>query len=88
MVRRANKKQRGSGQKGWSTLRKLAGAGREGRKPAHALSLPTLIVVTERNENRLFAQGLVEDKPCSVTIDTGAAVTVVRPNITAGLPER
>jgi hypothetical protein len=28
------------------------------------------------------------DKPCSVTIDTRAAVTVVRPDIAAGLPER
>jgi hypothetical protein len=41
-----------------------------------------------RNGNRLVAQGWVADKPCSITIDTGAAVTVIRPDIAAGLPER
>jgi hypothetical protein len=53
----------------------------------HALSPPTLSVVTERTGNRLVAQGWVTDKPCSVTIDTRAVVTVVKPDIAAGLPE-
>jgi predicted aspartyl protease len=56
--------------------------------PAHALSSPTLSIITERTGNRLVAQGWVADKPSSVNIDTGAAVTVIRPDIAAGLPER
>jgi hypothetical protein len=36
----------------------------------------------------LFTQGWVGDKPCLVTVDTGAYVTVVRPDIAAGWPER
>jgi predicted aspartyl protease len=32
--------------------------------------------------------GWIQEKPCRVTIDTGASVTVARPDIVAGLPER
>jgi predicted aspartyl protease len=30
----------------------------------------------------------VQEKPCLVSIDTGASATVARPDIVAGLPER
>jgi predicted aspartyl protease len=30
----------------------------------------------------------IQEKPCRVTIDTGASATVARPDIVAGLPER
>jgi predicted aspartyl protease len=36
----------------------------------------------------LTANGWIQVKPCRVTIDTGASVTVARPDIVAGLPER
>jgi predicted aspartyl protease len=59
-----------------------------GGTPAHALSPSTLSIIAEGTRNRLVAQGWTVDKRCSVTIDTGAAVTVVRPDIAAGLPVR
>jgi hypothetical protein len=68
--------------------RETSGCWQKGGTPAHALSPPTLSIITERTRNRLVAQGWVADKPCSVTIYSGAAVTVVRPDIAAGLPER
>jgi hypothetical protein len=36
----------------------------------------------------LTADGWIQEKPCRVTIDTGASVTVARPDIVAGLAER
>jgi len=36
----------------------------------------------------LIAEGWVQGKPCQVTIDTGALVTIARPEIFAGQPER
>jgi hypothetical protein len=39
-------------------------------------------------ENSLIADGWIQERPCRVTIDTGASVTITRPDIFAGLPER
>jgi hypothetical protein len=36
----------------------------------------------------LQAIGRIGDKPCIVTVDTGASVSIARPDIVAGLPER
>ncbi|XP_023718761.1 uncharacterized protein LOC111870591 [Cryptotermes secundus] len=44
--------------------------------------------MTEKANTSLVTQGWVGDKPCQVTVDTGAYVTVVRPDIAAGWPER
>jgi hypothetical protein len=49
-----------------------------------ALTHPTLNVKSERAENTLIAQGWFGDKPCLVTIDTEACVTIARPYIVAG----
>jgi hypothetical protein len=57
---------------------------------AYTLRLPhhMLIVSTEKADPSLFTQGWVGDKPCLVTVDKGAYVTVARPDITAGWPKR
>jgi hypothetical protein len=47
-----------------------------------------LTVITEKADPSLVTQGWVGDKPCLVTVDTGAFVTVVRPDIATGWPER
>jgi hypothetical protein len=47
-----------------------------------------LTVITEKADPSLVTQGWIGDKPCPVTVDTGAYVIVVRPDITAGWPER
>jgi hypothetical protein len=41
-----------------------------------------------RTEDRLAADGWIQEKPCFVTIDAEAFVTVARPDIVVGLPER
>jgi predicted aspartyl protease len=38
--------------------------------------------------SNLKAMGWIGDKPCIMTVDTGASVTIARPDIVAGLPER
>jgi predicted aspartyl protease len=45
-------------------------------------------VLAERAKGSLIADGWVQEKPCRVTIDTGASATVARPDVVAGLPER
>jgi hypothetical protein len=47
-----------------------------------------LTVITENADPSLVTQGWVGDKPCLVTVDTGAYVTVARPDIANGWPER
>jgi hypothetical protein len=49
---------------------------------------PTLKLITKRTENCLVAQGWIGNKACLVTIDTGACVTVARPDNVAGCLER
>jgi predicted aspartyl protease len=39
-------------------------------------------------KGRLTADGWIQEKPCRVTVDTGASATVARPDIVARLPER
>jgi hypothetical protein len=63
--------------------RRGANAGVYSKAPHHALT-----VITENADPSLFTQGLVGDKPCVVTVDTGPNVTVARPDIAAGWPER
>jgi predicted aspartyl protease len=48
----------------------------------------TLKVLAKWAEGSLTADVWIQEKPCRVTVDTGAYVTVVRPDIVAGLPER
>jgi hypothetical protein len=58
--------------------------------PGYTLVTPhhALTVNKEYTDPSLFTQGSVGDKPWLVTVDTGAYVTVVRPDIAAGWPER
>ncbi|XP_023716570.1 uncharacterized protein LOC111869344 [Cryptotermes secundus] len=69
---------------------KRARAGGEGRTPAYALRPPhcALTDITQKANTSLVTQGWVGDKPCQVTVDTGAYVTVVRRDIAAGSPEK
>jgi hypothetical protein len=48
----------------------------------------TLSVSEKHNHDSLQAEGWIGEKPCLVTIDAGASVTITRPHITAGLPEK
>jgi hypothetical protein len=48
----------------------------------------TFNALAEEDDDSLNAQGWTGDKPCLLTIDTGASVTTVRPNTAAGLPKR
>jgi hypothetical protein len=36
----------------------------------------------------IIEKGWIQDKPCLVTMDTRASVTITRPDITVGLPNR
>jgi hypothetical protein len=86
----ATKQQRNNQQEGWPTVGKRARAGGEGRTPAYTVRPPnhSLTVIMENTDLSLVTQGWVGEKPCLVTVDTGAYVTVVRPDIAAGWPER
>jgi hypothetical protein len=48
----------------------------------------TVNVLAKWTEDSLIADGWIQERPCRVTIDTGASVTIARPDIVAGLPER
>jgi hypothetical protein len=48
----------------------------------------TVKVLVEWAKGSLTADGWIQERPCRVTIDTGASVTVARPDVVAGLPER
>jgi hypothetical protein len=47
----------------------------------------TFKVLAKWAKGSLTAVGWIQEKPCRVTIDNGASVTVARPDIVAGLPE-
>jgi hypothetical protein len=47
-----------------------------------------LTVIMENADPSLVTQGWIGDNPCLVTVDTGGYVTMARPDIAAGLPER
>jgi len=53
------------------------------KRPRYAVK-----VLAEWAKGSLIADGWIQEKPCQVTIDTGASATVARPDIVAGLPER
>jgi hypothetical protein len=74
----------------WPTVGKGTRAGREGLTPSYALRPPhyALTDITRKHDTSLDTQGWLGDKPCRVTVVTGAYVTVACPDITAGLPER
>ncbi|XP_033607223.1 uncharacterized protein LOC117282280, partial [Cryptotermes secundus] len=86
----ATQKQQGNKLEKGATVAKRAKAGGDGRTPAYALRPPhyALTDMTEKANTSLVTQGWVGDKPCQVTVDTGAYVMVVRPDIAAGWPER
>ena len=58
--------------------------------PASPYSTPrfTLNILGQGRRVSLIAEGWIQGKPCQVTIDTGATVTIARPDIFAGQPER
>jgi hypothetical protein len=49
---------------------------------------PPRAVITEKADPSLVTQGWVSDKPWLMTVDTGAFITVARPDVTAGWPKR
>jgi hypothetical protein len=58
--------------------------------PAYALSPPhyELTDIKRKHDTRLVTQDLLGDKPCRVAVDTGAYVTVARPDIVIESLER
>jgi serine/threonine protein kinase len=77
-------------QEKWQTVGKRVRAGGEGRTPASVV-MPyhyALTSITTQADTGLVTQGWVGDKPCLVTVDTGAYVTVARPDIAARWPEK
>jgi hypothetical protein len=66
------------------------GLAKKGQMPAYTLRTPhhAFTIITENTNPSLVTQGWVGAKPCLVTVDTRAYVTVVRPDIAAGWPER
>jgi hypothetical protein len=48
----------------------------------------TLNVLGQGTPDSLLAEGWIQRKACRVIIDTGASVTIARPDIVAGQPER
>jgi hypothetical protein len=63
--------------------RRKAKAGVYIKAPYHALTF-----ITENAHHNLVTQSWVGNKPCLVTVDTGAKVSVARPDIAAEWPER
>jgi hypothetical protein len=63
---------------------------RKGGTPVSPLAPPhpTTNVIAERDHNSLIVHSWIGDKPCLVTTDTGASMTITKPDITSGLPER
>jgi hypothetical protein len=51
--------------------------------PHYALSL-----LDKDSHNSLKVEGQIGDKSCLVTVDTRASVTIARPDIRAGLPQK
>jgi hypothetical protein len=47
---------------------------------------PTFNITAERGDNSLMTQGGTGKKPCFMTIDTRADVTIARPDVIAGWP--
>jgi hypothetical protein len=79
----ATKQKQRSGQETSEGRRRIAKAGVYIKVPHHALT-----VITGNAHTSMVTQGWVGDKPCVVTVDTGANVTVARSDIAAGWPEK
>jgi hypothetical protein len=45
-------------------------------------------VLAMRSDDSLNAEGQIRYKPCLVTTDTRASVTIIQPDITTGMPKR
>jgi hypothetical protein len=45
-------------------------------------------VLGKWTQDSLIADAWIKERPCRLTIDTEASVTIARPDIVAGLPER
>jgi hypothetical protein len=45
-------------------------------------------VLSKRTDDSLIAEGWILEKSCRVPIDTGASVTIAKPNIAAEQPQR
>jgi hypothetical protein len=56
-------------------------AQRDGPRPENRYAVK---VLAEWAKGNLIADGWVQEKPCRVTIDTGASATVARPDVVAG----
>jgi predicted aspartyl protease len=65
-----------------------AGARRSPPASVPSTLLLTVNVLAKWTEDSLIADGWIHERPCRVIIDTGASVTIARPDIVAGLPER
>jgi hypothetical protein len=48
----------------------------------------TLKVLAKGTDDSLVADGCIQERSCKVTIDTGASVTINKPDIVAGMLER
>jgi hypothetical protein len=57
-------------------------------KEGTSIIILTPLFHTQWSNNSLNAAGWTGDKPCLMTINTRASVTITRPDITAGLPKR
>jgi hypothetical protein len=62
-------------------------AGKGGRQHTH-YGPPPCRVIRERASPSLVMQGWVDDKPCLLSIDTAVYMTVAKPDIASGWPER
>jgi hypothetical protein len=49
---------------------------------------PTFNIIADRADNSLLSHGWIKDKPRFITSDTGAFVTIARPDVASELPER
>jgi hypothetical protein len=62
------------------------------KKKRLGASLPptryTTSMSTRTEENIMMIQGWIGDEPCLVTLDIRSSLTLARPDIAAGLPER
>jgi hypothetical protein len=45
-------------------------------------------VLSKGRNDSLIAESWIQEKPCHVTIDTEASLTIARPDIVAGQPKR
>jgi hypothetical protein len=77
----ATEEQQRDGQEGWPIVGKGAGDGRKEETAAYTLRPPPSDDITESADPSLVTLGWVRDKPCLMTVDTGAYVTVARTDI-------